>query len=93
MGKELAVLVVGGALAWSGGSAIAHHSFAMFDTENPLTVEGTVQGSNSPARTHLSFCRSRGRTATSCSGTSKARARAPWSVTGGRARASSPAMS
>ena len=44
MGKELAALVVGGALAWSGDSAIAHHSFAMFDTENPLTVEGTVQG-------------------------------------------------
>ena len=44
MGKELATLLVGGALAWSGGSAIAHHSFAMFDAENPLTIEGTVQG-------------------------------------------------
>jgi hypothetical protein len=26
-----------------GGAAIAHHSFAMFDQENPLDLAGTVQ--------------------------------------------------
>ena len=27
----------------TGGAALAHHSFAMFDQENPLELEGSVQ--------------------------------------------------
>jgi hypothetical protein len=35
--------LAGGALVALGGTAVAHHSFAMFDTEHPLVLEGTVQ--------------------------------------------------
>ncbi|HEY2227834.1 MAG TPA: DUF6152 family protein [Xanthobacteraceae bacterium] len=32
-------------LAWAGamGAAMAHHSFAMFDTEHPIEITGTVK--------------------------------------------------
>jgi hypothetical protein len=43
MGRLLTALVVSGALAAFGGSVRAHHSFAMFDTENPIELEGSVQ--------------------------------------------------
>jgi hypothetical protein len=43
MRRQLAALVVGGALVTTGGAAIAHHSFAMFDQENPIELEGVVQ--------------------------------------------------
>jgi hypothetical protein len=29
-------------VVWSGGSAMAHHSFAMFDQEHPIQITGTV---------------------------------------------------
>jgi len=35
--------MLSGALTATGGAALAHHSFAMFDQENPLELEGTVQ--------------------------------------------------
>src|SRR5438552_11407686 len=40
---RLATLLLSGALAGAGGAALAHHSFAMFDQEHPLELEGTVQ--------------------------------------------------
>jgi hypothetical protein len=43
MGRRLTALFVGGALAAASGAALAHHSFAMFDTEHPLSLEGSVQ--------------------------------------------------
>jgi hypothetical protein len=43
MGRRLTALLVSGALLGFGGVAWAHHSFAMFDTENPVELEGTVQ--------------------------------------------------
>ena len=36
-----AVLAVASAIA--GGGALAHHSFAMFDSENPIELIGTVK--------------------------------------------------
>jgi hypothetical protein len=39
---KLAALLVSGALATSGAT-LAHHSFAMFDQDNPIELEGTVQ--------------------------------------------------
>src|SRR5262249_57443995 len=43
MRRELAALLVSGALIAAGGTAKAHHSFAMFDQENPIELEGVVQ--------------------------------------------------
>jgi Family of unknown function (DUF6152) len=43
MGRQLTALLVGGSLMLLGGAAIAHHSFAMFDQENPVELVGTVQ--------------------------------------------------
>jgi Family of unknown function (DUF6152) len=42
-GYRLAALLAGGALVAFAGSATAHHSFAMFDQENPIELAGTVQ--------------------------------------------------
>ena len=39
----LAACVVGGGLAMTGGGAIAHHSFAVFDMSLPTEIEDTVQ--------------------------------------------------
>src|SRR2546430_12495718 len=43
MGRKLTALVVAGGLMALGGAAIAHHSFAMFDQENPIELTGIVQ--------------------------------------------------
>ena len=43
MGRKLTALVVAGGLMALGGAAIAHHSFAMFDQENPIELVGTVK--------------------------------------------------
>jgi len=43
MGRKLTALLVTGGLMALGGAAIAHHSFAMFDQENPLDLAGSVQ--------------------------------------------------
>jgi hypothetical protein len=40
---KLAALLVSSALALLSGAALAHHSFAMFDQDNPIELEGTVQ--------------------------------------------------
>src|SRR5262245_49775681 len=41
MQRQLAALLVSGALIATGGAAWAHHSFAMFNQEEPLELEGT----------------------------------------------------
>ena len=41
--KLLTVCLMGGALAVTGQSAWAHHSFSMFDFGSPTDIEGTVQ--------------------------------------------------
>jgi hypothetical protein len=43
MRTQLAAVLLSCALTMTGGAAIAHHSFAMFDQENPIEVEGVVQ--------------------------------------------------
>jgi Family of unknown function (DUF6152) len=43
MRRQLTTLLVSGAFMAAGGAAMAHHSFAMFDQENPIELEGTVQ--------------------------------------------------
>jgi hypothetical protein len=43
MGLRLTALLLSGAMTVTGGAALAHHSFAMFDQENPLELEGIVQ--------------------------------------------------
>jgi Family of unknown function (DUF6152) len=42
MKRYLTALIVGGAMV-ATGAALAHHSFAMFDQENPIDLVGTVQ--------------------------------------------------
>lgn len=39
---EVASMVFAAVLTVGGGSAMAHHSFAMFDQEHPIEVAGTV---------------------------------------------------
>ena len=40
---RLAMLLAAGALALTAGPTLAHHSFAMFDRENQIDLEGVVQ--------------------------------------------------
>src|SRR5262245_10815473 len=43
MRRDLTALLLSGALFATGGAALAHHSFAMFDQDNPIELEGVVQ--------------------------------------------------
>lgn len=43
MGRQLTAVLAAGVLVAFAGAAMAHHSFAMFDTEHPVELEGTVQ--------------------------------------------------
>jgi|SRR5262245_50336017 len=43
MRQPLSVILVSGMLIAMGGAAPAHHSFAMFDNDNQIELEGTVQ--------------------------------------------------
>jgi hypothetical protein len=40
---KLVALLAGAMLAATSGAVLAHHSFAMFDQEHPVDLEGTVQ--------------------------------------------------
>jgi hypothetical protein len=40
---KLAALLTGAMLAATSGAVLAHHSFAMFDQEHPIDLEGTVR--------------------------------------------------
>jgi hypothetical protein len=42
MKRQLGALLLAGSLVGSG-AALAHHSFAMFDQEHPIDLEGVVQ--------------------------------------------------
>ena len=41
--RRLAMLLAAGALALTAGPILAHHSFAMFDRDNQVDLEGVVQ--------------------------------------------------
>ena len=43
MKSHLALLFVSGALVLTSGAVLAHHSFAMFDQEHPMEVNGIVK--------------------------------------------------
>jgi hypothetical protein len=43
MRRRLAMLLATGALALSAGPTLGHHSFAMFDRNNQIDLEGVVQ--------------------------------------------------
>ena len=43
MRRKLVTLLAGGAFVAASGAVLAHHSFAMFDQNNPIELEGTVQ--------------------------------------------------
>jgi hypothetical protein len=43
MRQRLSVILISGTLIAMGGAAMAHHSFAMFDNENQIDLEGVVQ--------------------------------------------------
>jgi Family of unknown function (DUF6152) len=40
---RLAALLLSGVFVATSGAVLAHHSFAMFDQENPIELEGIVQ--------------------------------------------------
>ena len=42
MGRLSTALLAGVALVVTGGAVFAHHSFAMFDTDHPMELQGTV---------------------------------------------------
>ena len=44
MGRRLAMLLATGALALTAGPTLGHHSFAMFDRDNQIDLEGVVNG-------------------------------------------------
>jgi hypothetical protein len=41
--RLLAACLLGGGMAMTGGAALAHHSFSMFDMSLPTAIEGTVE--------------------------------------------------
>ena len=43
MKRQLLGLAMGASFMAVSGAALAHHSFAMFDQEHPMEVQGTVQ--------------------------------------------------
>ena len=43
MRRQLSALAGWAFVATSGGAALAHHSFAMFDQENPIELSGVVK--------------------------------------------------
>jgi hypothetical protein len=43
MRRQLVAWAAGAALVASGGAALAHHSFAMFDADQKTTLSGTVK--------------------------------------------------
>jgi hypothetical protein len=43
MKSHLAALLVSGSVLAACGTALAHHSFAMFDQEHPMQLTGTVK--------------------------------------------------
>ena len=43
MRQRLSVILISGTLIAMGGAAMAHHSFAMFDNENQIELEGVVR--------------------------------------------------
>jgi len=43
MRRQLVALLASGAVVATSGVALAHHSFAMFDLNNQIELEGTVQ--------------------------------------------------
>lgn len=43
MRQRLSVILVSSTLIAMGGAAMAHHSFAMFDNENQIELEGVVR--------------------------------------------------
>ncbi|HEY6254784.1 MAG TPA: DUF6152 family protein [Xanthobacteraceae bacterium] len=43
MNRHLAAVAAGTAFLASGGAALAHHSFAMFDADQKMTLAGTVK--------------------------------------------------
>jgi hypothetical protein len=43
MRRRLLAVLTGSAVIAMAGTAMAHHSFAMFDQENPIELEGIVQ--------------------------------------------------
>jgi hypothetical protein len=42
MKRQLLALLAGAAFVAASGAALAHHSFAMFDTDHPMELSGTV---------------------------------------------------
>ena len=43
MRRQLAALLASGVVVTAGGTVLAHHSFAMFNQENPIELEGVLQ--------------------------------------------------
>ena len=43
MRRQLSTLLLSAALIATSGAASAHHSFAMFDQENPIELQGVVK--------------------------------------------------
>ena len=93
MVRRLAMLLATGVLALTAGPTLGHHSFAMFDRDNQIDLEGVVQEfkfANPHTFIYLAVKQDDGSTVTwSLEGQSRAFS----SVRAGPAGPSSPAMS
>ena len=90
MGRELAALLGSGVLLATSGAVMAHHSFAMFDQENPIELTVPCRSSNTPVRTSTSCWRSRAKTAARDLEFLRARLRACWPGMDGRGQTLKP---
>ena len=93
MKRQLVGLMVGAAFVAASGAALAHHSFAMFDTDHPMELQGTVTEFKFTSPHTFILLEVKGSDGAPRPGTWKARARALWCAKVGPARPSRRATS
>ena len=79
MRRPLIVLLASGAFVATSGAVLAHHSFAMFDQENPIELEGLVQEFKFTSPHTFIIPTGQQEDGRTQPGASKAARRAPWS--------------
>ena len=92
MPRKLAGFLVSGAFVLASGAALGHHSFAMFDQQNLIELEGAVKEFRYSAPHAFIILDVSRRTALPKLGSSKVSVRARSRARDGRARPSAPAI-
>ena len=76
MRRQLAALLASSLLVTANNTVMAHHSFAMFDQENPIELEGVVREFKYTSPHSFIFLEVRGQDGSTRSGSSRVRRRA-----------------